>query len=201
EMKEEHYRRIAYANVHFVAATLAGWKTDRGRVYISYGPPDELESHPDADPPNEQWLYHHIEGIGDNVIIEFTDPTRLGEYRMTADPNGVKVTMPLPGPGPNVFVENVDWSAVPAEVHRPRGAAPKATLITVPIDGGSAIVYIRIATSKGQTVAAAQDRVENRSLYHAAFDLPPGSYRVTVGTRHIGSTASPATRTTTFEVR
>jgi GWxTD domain-containing protein len=83
EFKEEHYRRIAYANQNFQeAGGLAGWKTDRGRVYITCGPPDEKEIHPNAAPPNEQWLYHHLEGIGDNIIIEFDEVG--GEFRMTA---------------------------------------------------------------------------------------------------------------------
>ena len=45
EFKEEHYRRIAYSNDHY-ASGIPGWKTDRGRIYIMYGPPDEIESHP-----------------------------------------------------------------------------------------------------------------------------------------------------------
>ena len=44
EFKEEHYRRIAYANEHF-ASGIPGWKTDRGRIYITFGPPDEIEDH------------------------------------------------------------------------------------------------------------------------------------------------------------
>ena len=44
EFKEEHYRRIAYANEHF-ASGIPGWRTDRGRIYIQYGPPDEIEAH------------------------------------------------------------------------------------------------------------------------------------------------------------
>jgi GWxTD domain-containing protein len=45
EYKEEHYARIAYANEHF-AAGIPGWKSDRGRIYIMYGKPDEIDSHP-----------------------------------------------------------------------------------------------------------------------------------------------------------
>ena len=101
EFKEEHYRRIAYANEHF-AAYVPGWKTDRGRIYITYGPPDQKEVHPSGGTytrpasegggvitavPFEQWLYRHIEGVGENVIVEFIDPNRNGEYRMTMDPN------------------------------------------------------------------------------------------------------------------
>ena len=42
EYKEEHYQRIAYANEHF-AAGVPGWRTDRGRIYIVFGKPDEIE--------------------------------------------------------------------------------------------------------------------------------------------------------------
>src|SRR5262245_45835950 len=45
EFKDEHYERIAYANEHF-ASGIPGWKTDRGRIYIMHGKPDEIESHP-----------------------------------------------------------------------------------------------------------------------------------------------------------
>ncbi len=69
--KDEHYRRIAYANERFAAPPVSGWRTDRGRIYIVYGPPDELELHPAEH--LEQWLYHHIEGVGDRVIVEFVD--------------------------------------------------------------------------------------------------------------------------------
>jgi GWxTD domain-containing protein len=90
EFKEEHYRRIAYSNDHFADNNgLAGWKTDRGRVYITYGPPDEIESHPNGGSahtfPYEQWMYRLIEGIGNNVIIEFDDATHTGRYVMVAD--------------------------------------------------------------------------------------------------------------------
>ena len=45
EFKEEYYERIAYANEHFTSG-IPGWKTDRGRIYITYGKPDERETHP-----------------------------------------------------------------------------------------------------------------------------------------------------------
>ena len=93
EFKEEHYRRIAYSNARFKTASVAGWKTYRGRIYIVYGPPDELESHPygrDGGAPFEKWLYYHIEGIGDKVIIGYTDAAKDGTYRMLKDPNGKK---------------------------------------------------------------------------------------------------------------
>jgi GWxTD domain-containing protein len=91
EFKEEHYRRIKYANDHF-GSSVPGWKTDRGRIYIMFGPPNERELHPSGDAntayPSDTWKYRWIEGVGNNVAIEFVDENRSGEYHMTLDPNG-----------------------------------------------------------------------------------------------------------------
>jgi GWxTD domain-containing protein len=91
EFKEEHYRRIMYTVEHFSTVSgLPGWKTDMGRIYIMYGPPDELEIHPSGEAakpyPYQQWLYRLIEGR-QNVIIEFDDTGKTGDFRMTMDPN------------------------------------------------------------------------------------------------------------------
>jgi GWxTD domain-containing protein len=101
EFKEEHYRRIAYANERY-ASGIPGWKTDRGRIYITFGPPDEIESHPSGGTyerpfeegggttstfPFEKWRYRWIQDIGSDIMIEFVDPTMTGEYRMTMDPS------------------------------------------------------------------------------------------------------------------
>jgi len=83
EFKEEHYRRLAYANTNF-ASSVPGWNTDRGRVYITYGPPDEIDDHPNV--PRQIWRYRHIEGLGYGIEVEFTDPGRTGELRMKAPP-------------------------------------------------------------------------------------------------------------------
>lgn len=83
EFRTEHYRRMAYANQRFSSA-IAGWKTDRGHVYITYGPPDEIDvSAAGAAFPTETWRYRFIEGLGTNVGIEFTDAGNLGEYRLS----------------------------------------------------------------------------------------------------------------------
>jgi len=99
EYKEEHYRRIAYANEHF-AAGIPGWKSDRGRIYIMYGPADEVDSHPSGGTyerpmeegggetstfPFEDWRYRYLEGIGQEIIIEFVDTCMCGDYHMTID--------------------------------------------------------------------------------------------------------------------
>ena len=113
EFKEEHYRRIAYANERF-ASGIPGWKTDRGRIYIVYGPADEIESHPSGGTyerpyeegggttstyPFEKWRYRYIEGIGNDVNIEFVDTTMSGEYRMTMDPSEKDALLYVPGAG------------------------------------------------------------------------------------------------------
>src|SRR4051795_11389416 len=113
EFKEEHYRRIAYTNEQF-ASGIPGWKTDRGRIYITYGPPDEKETHPSGGSyerpseegggttstfPFEQWRYRYIEGIGTDIIIEFVDPTMSGEYRMTMDPSEKDALLYVPNAG------------------------------------------------------------------------------------------------------
>ena len=101
EFKTEHYRRIELANRRFGRVDIPGWKTDRGRIYIIYGPPDEIEDHPGdryQRPPEQgggvtetypfqQWRYRHIEGVGNNVIMEFIDKTKSGDFRMTSDPH------------------------------------------------------------------------------------------------------------------
>src|ERR1700678_978827 len=99
EFKEEHYRRIAYANEHF-AAGIPGWKSDRGRIYIVFGPADEIDSHPSGGSyerpmeegggetstfPFEDWRYRYIEGIGQEVIVEIVDTCMCGDYHMTMD--------------------------------------------------------------------------------------------------------------------
>jgi GWxTD domain-containing protein len=100
EYKEEHYRRITYANEHF-SSGVPGWKTDRGRIYIIHGAPDEIESSPSGGTyertpqkgggttstfPFERWRYRHLEDFGQEVILEFVDTCMCGDYHMTMDP-------------------------------------------------------------------------------------------------------------------
>jgi len=116
EFREEHYRRIQYANEHF-AAGIPGWRTDRGRIYIVWGPPDETESHPSGGQyqreqsegggststfPFERWRYRYLEGIGNEVIIEFVDSCMCGDYHMSTDPNEKDALLHTPGGGPTL---------------------------------------------------------------------------------------------------
>ena len=92
EYRPEHYRRIEYANEHFAPSSgTPGWKTDRGRIYITFGPPDERDEHPNGDAsttsPFERWRYRYITGIGNDVNMEFVDASGSGDFRMTMDPS------------------------------------------------------------------------------------------------------------------
>jgi GWxTD domain-containing protein len=117
EFKDEHYRRIEYANEHY-AAGIPGWKTDRGRIYIVYGKPDEIESHAGGGTyerpieegggetstyPFEDWRYRYIEGIGQEVIIEFVDTCLCGEYHMTIDRGEKDALAKVPGAGLTLY--------------------------------------------------------------------------------------------------
>jgi len=117
EFKEEHYRRMAYANEHF-AAGIPGWKTDRGRIYVMYGPADEIESHPSGGTydrpmdegggttstfPFEDWRYRYLEGIGQEVIIEFVDTCMCGDYHMTMDRSEKDALLYTPNAGLTLY--------------------------------------------------------------------------------------------------
>ncbi len=113
EYRDQYYERIAYANEHFTSG-IPGWKTDRGRIYIAWGKPDSIESHPSGGGynrpsyegggdtttyPFEIWFYRHLDGVGDGLEIEFVDPTGSGEYRLARDANEKDALATVPGAG------------------------------------------------------------------------------------------------------
>ncbi|HUV12790.1 MAG TPA: GWxTD domain-containing protein [Acidobacteriota bacterium] len=113
EYKEEHYRRIAYTNERFQSG-MAGWKTDRGRIYITHGPPAEITSYPSGGRylreshegggststfPFEVWRYRNIPGMDGEVLLEFVDKSWAGQYRLTMNPDEKDALMMAPGAG------------------------------------------------------------------------------------------------------
>ena len=113
EFKEEHYRRIAYANEKYHSG-IEGWRTDRGMIYILFGPPDGLEKHPEGGTyqrkweegggqtytyPFEVWFYRHLEGVGPGIEIEFVDASRTNQYRIAMDPEQKDALFHIPGAG------------------------------------------------------------------------------------------------------
>jgi GWxTD domain-containing protein len=117
EFREEHYRRIAYANEHF-AAGKPGWKTDRGHIYISFGKPDSIDSHPSGGSyqrpleegggetstfPFEIWHYRYLEGVGDNIDLEFVDTCQCGDFHFTIDRSEKDALLRVPGGGETLY--------------------------------------------------------------------------------------------------
>ena len=111
--KDQFYRRVAYANEHF-SSGVPGWRTDRGRIYIMWGPPTSIQSHPTGGTyirpaaegggetdtyPFTDWTYRYLPGIGENVTLEFVDPTMSGEYYLTTDPSVKDALLNVPGAG------------------------------------------------------------------------------------------------------
>jgi len=117
EFRDEHYRRIQYANDHF-AAGKPGWKTDRGRIYIAWGKPDDIDSHPSGGTyerpieegggststfPFEKWHYRYLEGIGENVDLEFVDTCQCGDYHFTIDRSEKDALLHVPNAGGTMY--------------------------------------------------------------------------------------------------
>jgi len=98
DFKQEHYRRIVYANQKF-GGEIPGWKMDRGRMYVLFGPPDSIEQVEDDGTanaarsqtaktqvhPSEIWKYRHIPGLGDDVEFRFDYRDSYKEYELRLD--------------------------------------------------------------------------------------------------------------------
>lgn len=119
QFRDEYYRRIAYANEHFAAGE-PGWMTDRGMIYIKFGPPDSIDDHPSGGLynrpidegggqtdtfPFQDWHYRYIPGIGENIDIEFVDSCMCGDYEMTMDRSKKDALLHVPGGGPTLYEE------------------------------------------------------------------------------------------------
>jgi GWxTD domain-containing protein len=225
EFKKEHYRRIKYANERF-AGKIPGWKTDRGRIYIEYGPPDEIESHPAGGPytrpaeegggqtnthPFEQWRYRYIEGIGKNIIIEFVDTTGTGEYRMTMDPHakdallvvaraGVTVYHALGGNGKGLLEVGPDRRmefTIPFEFHAKEYLV---TLSAVSEDGQWKWSKSEIVTNPCEQGPGEAACLENNPRKITSHAPAPGSYSLRVRVKDSVSLAQ-ATYAVEFSVK
>lgn len=111
EFQEEFEKRLAYVNKKFSAGNTPGWKTDRGKIYLRYGPPTSIEYHPSGDViqkhtrgnasdpgikqdamklnsfsyPFEEWWYNSIPGVGNDIRLEFVDTSLMGDYQLGRD--------------------------------------------------------------------------------------------------------------------
>jgi GWxTD domain-containing protein len=145
EFREEHYRRIQYANDHY-AAGKPGWKTDRGHIYIAFGAPDSVESHPSggsynrpidegggetATFPFEVWHYRYLEGVGDNIDIEFVDTCQCGDYHFTIDRGEKDALAKVPGAG------LTQWESIGMAQKKDRFKGGFESLGTGPLDSSN----------------------------------------------------------------
>jgi GWxTD domain-containing protein len=206
EYKEEHYRRIAYANEHHADNNLPGWKSDRGRIYIIYGPPDEKESHPAGGKyqrpaeqgggttsvfPFEQWRYRYIEGLGTDVTIEFVDPTMSGEYRMTTDPSEKDALRYVRGAAPAAaIVDKLFFVGL--------SRATGMTIITIPLfavsDQKPLTVNGTITTQDGRVVSKFEETMfedggPQGGVFRKSVALAQGSYVIQVAVNAKGVSA------------
>jgi GWxTD domain-containing protein len=116
EFKDQYFERVAYANEHFSSGK-PGRLTDRGRIYIKFGKPDEIESHPAGGTyerlphegsgttstyPFEKWFYRYLPNVRSGVELEFVDPTGSGEYRLARNPDEKDALIHIPGAGPTI---------------------------------------------------------------------------------------------------
>jgi GWxTD domain-containing protein len=187
EFKVEHYRRIAYANQHFGATNLGGWKTDRGRIYIVWGPPDEIESHPSGGAyerpqadgggvtstfPFEAWRYRYVEGMGNNIILEFVEKTGTGEFRMAMDRQEKEIAPDIAGqPGSRqpssplaIFVSREPGSKVTVKI-----TSDRRMLLSIPIDFDAKQYSI---TGTAREFAGRTSPLEFRAVVSLCKNLP-----------------------------
>ncbi len=176
EFKEEHYRRIAYSNNNFGTVKVSGWKTDRGRIYITYGPPDEKETHPSGvsyqrSPlegdgttstfPFEQWRSRFIEGMGIDIVIEFIDPTGKGEYHMSGDP----------------IEKDSLLYVLPVDPALTKASTPKAGATVQMMAQGTVLISIPLAAYGNHRVNVS-GRVVTKALHYTGPMAPPNPIQV-----------------------
>jgi TonB family protein len=200
--REEIYARIAYSNEHFASNDQVGWRTDRGHIYIAYGKPESIDSHPSgggtSSYPYEVWHYKYIAGIGDNVDLAFVDTCQCGDYHYTIDPMEKWMDRNFPGPDParqNPPQPMIAAQALAAKILAPGGAgAPQnsappvasgaaqepGSISGVIVDPHGAVVahanVKTVNTDTGMTVAKVTDNTGSYSF----SPLPPGPYNVEV---------------------
>jgi GWxTD domain-containing protein len=194
-LKEEHYRRIAFANEHF-GAGITGWKTDRGRVYIVLGPPDEIESH-SANPPKELWRYTYVNGVG-HLELEFADPSLTGEYRLSL------------GSAERDALLNPRVEAARVVMYSAKAVSPTVVVtgsignvtISIPVPGNAPVtIYGRVAdaTNRHAVQVFEETTREPGPVYQKAILLPLGSYHLTTVARDASGNA--VERECAFEVK
>jgi GWxTD domain-containing protein len=103
EFRIQFWDRVVIANQHFDESSKPGWKTDRGKIFIMAGPPNEIEPIPDPEPSLrrsdmrsasvsghrglERWIYEGFPSLkASNYIVVAFYRDATGEYRISYNP-------------------------------------------------------------------------------------------------------------------
>jgi GWxTD domain-containing protein len=213
EFREEHYRRINYANERF-AAGVPGWKTDRGRIYIVWGPADEIESHPSGGTyqressegggttstfPFERWRYRYLEGIGNEVIIEFVDTCMCGDYHISIDPNEKDALLHTPGGG-NTLNEQMGLSNRSSRMMGiPGGANPQGLTNSGGKEFDAIERFAKLTAPPPVKFKDLEEKVNTKIRYNLMpFDMRSDFIKVTADTVLVPITIQIKTKDMTF---
>jgi GWxTD domain-containing protein len=214
EYRDEYYRRIVLANERYTSG-LPGWKTDRGRILIMHGEPDEVETHGMGGTyirpfeegggrtstfPFEKWRYRHVDGIGNDVILEFVDTSMSGEYRLTFDPAEKDALLHVPGVGLTEREEALGLDKADrlnrdfAKAGTPFGQDVRTT------DFDRLDTYYKILTPPSVKFKDLEAIVTSRLSYNVLpFDYRADVYRMTEQSSQVPITVQVAYRHLTFK--
>ncbi|WP_213805185.1 TonB family protein [Granulicella sp. dw_53] len=184
--REEHYRRIAYANQHF-ATTVDGWKTDRGRIYIVYGTPDTIDAYPAGAPefsgkPAEAWHYRSLIGVGQNIEVRFVDLCNCGNYQLQSQTASGKSLSNASSPNEPLTVQTqmthrpiirkVAYSSPARDTQPTASTDPAQNTSTVPrrIGNGVSAPTILYAPIPEYTESAKQEKISGPVLLNLWVD-------------------------------
>jgi GWxTD domain-containing protein len=212
EFREEHYRRIEYANDHY-AAGIPGWRTDRGRIYIVWGPPDEIESHPSGGSyqreqaegggdtstfPFERWRYRYLEGVGNEVIIEFVDSCQCNDYHISIDPNEKDALLHTPGGGATMNEQMGHGNRGDRMMGTPGGTNPYG-MRNSSTEFDAIERYAKLTTPPPIKFKDLEEKVNTKIRYNLMpFDMRSDFVRITADTDLVPITIQIKTKDLTF---
>ncbi len=209
--REEHYRRMQYANEHF-SAGISGWRTDRGHIYIVWGPADETESHASGGTyqrtagegggststyPFERWRYRHLEGVGEEVVIEFVDTCMCNDYHIATDPHEKDALLHTPGGGPT-YMEQMGVGDRASRISGlPSGASPFGHGETSRFDALEQ--YVKLTAPPPIKFKDLEEKVNTRIRYNLLpFEMRSDFVKITSETVLVPITIQIKTRDLTF---